>query len=112
MNLLNPGPEIPAAAKLVAMQRLMIFTLLALLSSAWLGVQTVPLSVTPAAEKAPPQQSFGVLIGLDRLYDSEIPRSEIAPTLEDKKLAAYERQWGENKDGATDKPVHFDTSKC
>src|SRR6266446_7326455 len=83
--------------------------LLALLSPARLMAQAVPPPVASPAKKAPTQQPIGVLIGLDRLDDSKIPRTEIAPSLEDKKSAAYERQWSENKDGAADKPVRFDT---
>lgn len=109
-ELLESPARSQAAVKLVDMKRLTTFALLALLSPAWLRAQTVPPTVTPPAEQVSAQQSIGVLIGLDRLYDSEIPRSEIAPTLEDKKSAANDRQWSENKDGAAAKPVHFDTT--
>jgi hypothetical protein len=90
------------------MKRLMGIAILALLSPRWLSAQAVPHP--PLAEKTPPRLSIGVLIGLDRLYDSQLPRIEPAPSLEDNKAAAYQRQRSENKDSDETKTVHFDTT--
>ena len=109
-GLIVRRPEIPAAVTLVDMKRFATLALLVLLSPTWLRAQAVPPPVSTPAEKVPPQQSIGVLIGLDRMDDPQIPRSEIIPTLDQRKSAAYQRQWNENKDGAADKPVHFDTT--
>jgi len=84
--------------------------MLALLSPTWLRAQVVPPPVAPQAEKTQPRLSIGVLVGLDRLYDSQLARTELPPSLEDKKSAAYQREGSENKDGDETKPVHFDTT--
>jgi hypothetical protein len=85
-------------------------TLLFFLSPALITAPSAPPSVAPIGEKGLQGQPIGVLIGLDRLYDLQIPRSEIMPSLDEKKSAAYQRQWSENKDGGETKVLRYDTT--
>jgi hypothetical protein len=91
------------------MKALLVAALLAVLSPTRLTAQSASPSFEPIGEKVVPQQSIGVLIGLDRLYDSQIPTTKMTRSLEDEKSAAYRRQRSKNKDGEGT-PLRYDTT--
>ena len=85
-----------------------VLIVVALLDPTRLVAQSTQVLVVSTGEKAA-SEPIGVLIGLDRLYDAQKPSTEMPITLEDKKSAAYERQWEENKKSGQNKPVRYDT---
>jgi len=94
------------------MKTFVTLAFVALLSPVQVTAQSAPVPVGQAREKKSPAPSIGVLIGLDRLYDSEIPPSaeEIQLSLDEKKSVEYQRQRGGPEDSEGAKPLRYDTA--